>query len=101
MFKYEKGTEKFNKYNMLQMLAKRDNNALYGVIGNYSSALYNLYVATGITRTGRAFDQSCYYIPLKASFTNNVKFHSIDEAITFINRVDSEKSIYPSAFSIR
>nr|DAS97477.1 MAG TPA: DNA polymerase [Caudoviricetes sp.] len=96
MFKYEKGTEKFNKYNMLQMLAKRDNNALYGVIGNYSSALYNLYVATGITRTGRALISHAITF-FESFFTNNVKFHSIDEAITFINRVDSEKSIYPSA----
>ena len=95
MFKYEKGTEKFNKYNMLQMLAKRDNNALYGVIGNYSSALYNLYVATGITRTGRALISHAITF-FESFFTNNVKFHSIDEAITFINRVDSEKSIYPS-----
>ena len=96
MFKYEKGTEKFNKYNMLQMLAKRDNNALYGVIGNYSSALYTLYVATGITRTGRALISHAITF-FESFFTNNVKFHSIDEAITFINRVDSEKSIYPSA----
>lgn len=95
MFKYEKGSEKFNRYNMLQMLAKRDNNALYGVIGNYSSALYNLYVATGITRTGRALISHAITF-FESFFTNNVKFKTIDEAITFITRVDEEKSIYPS-----
>lgn len=95
MFKYEKGSEKFNRYNMLQMLAKRDNNALYGVIGNYSSALYNLYVATGITRTGRALISHAITF-FESFFTNNVKFKTIDEAITFITRVNEEKSIYPS-----
>lgn len=95
MFKYEKGSEKFNRYNMLQMLAKRDNNAVYGVSGNSRSALYNLYIATGITRTGRALISHAITL-FESFFTNNVKFNTIDEAITFITRVDSEPSIYKS-----
>lgn len=93
MFKYEKGTEKFNRYNMLQMLAKRDNNALYGVIGNYSSAIYNIYVATGITRTGRSLISHAITF-FESIFTNNVKFNNINEAITFIDRVSDEKYPY-------
>ena len=92
MFKYDKGTEKFNHYNMLQQLAKRDNNAFYGVAGNYSSALYNLYIAVGITRTGRALISHAITF-FESFFTNNVKFTSMDEAITFIDRVDNEPSI--------
>lgn len=93
MFKYAKGTDKFNKYNMLQMLAKRDNNAIYGTIGSSSSALYNIYLATGITRTGRALISHAITF-FESFFTNNVKFHSINECITFIDRVSKEPLVY-------
>lgn len=95
MFKYDKGTELFNKYNMLQLLAKRDTNAIYGVAGNTTSSLYNLHVAVGITTTGKSLitHAICFFEQL---FTNNIKCSSLDELITFIHRTLNESNVQNS-----
>lgn len=89
MFQYDKGTEEFNKYNLMQLLAKRDANAMYGYLGSDASSAYNLYVAVGITATGRALIMHAISF-FEQFFTNNIKFQNIDEAILFIDRVCNE-----------
>lgn len=93
MFQYKKGTEEFNKYNLMQLLAKRDSNAMYGYLGSDSSAAYNLFVAVGITATGRALIMHAISF-FEQFFTNNIKFQSIDEVILFIDRVCNENYIF-------
>lgn len=89
MFQYDKGTDEFNKYNLMQLLAKRDANAMYGYLGSDASSAYNLYVAVGITATGRALIMHAISF-FEQFFTNNIKFQNIDEAILFIDRVCNE-----------
>lgn len=90
MFQYDKGTDEFNKYNLMQLLAKRDANAMYGYLGSDASSAYNLYVAVGITATGRALIMHAISF-FEQFFTNNIKFQSIDEVLLFIDRVCKEE----------
>lgn len=91
MFEYPKGSDEFNKYNLLQLLAKRDGNATYGDIGSPASASYNLYVAVGTTATGRMLITHAISL-FEQIFTNNLKFQNIDEAVVFLNRIIKEPS---------
>lgn len=90
MFQYPKGSEDFEKYNLLQQLDKIDANGIYGCIGMYSALIYNNNVATSITSQGRA-SVSSMTLHFEMFLADNVKFGSLNEVVQFINNIVYER----------
>ena len=90
MLKYPRHSEMYEKYNLLQLLAKVDTNAIYGTFGQYRSLIYNRNVATSITAEGRSFISTAGMF-FEQFLANNVKFESLNEIVMFIEHTMSEK----------
>ncbi len=93
MFTFPKGSENFEKYNLLQQLDKIDCNGIYGCLGMYTSLLFNINVSTSVTSQGRALISSASLF-FESFLANNVKFGSVDEVLEFINNVCKESRSY-------
>ena len=89
MFKYPKGSEMFEHYNLLQGLDKIDVNGIYGLIGLYVSILFDLNIAPAVTSTGRSLISSAI-LCFEGFLGNNVKFGSLNDILTFIDNVRME-----------
>ena len=90
MFKHPKGSELFERYNLLQQLSKIDSNGVYGVLGLYTSLLYNVNVATSITAQGRTMVSSMC-MQFEMFLNDNVQFGSVSEVLQFIDHVCEER----------
>ena len=90
MFQFPKGSEQFEKYNLLQSLDKIDANGIYGCLGQYTALIYNPNVATSITSQGRA-SVSSMALHFEMFLADNVKFGSLNELVEFINHICSER----------
>lgn len=90
MFKYPKNSRMYEKHNLMQLLHKLDANATYGNMGSPTSIFFNIDVAASITALCRSAISSAG-ICFEAILTNGVKFTSLNELMTFINRVVNEE----------
>lgn len=97
MFKYPKGSEEFERYNLLQQLDKIDVNGLYGTLGMYTALIFNINVSTSITSQGRALIASATMM-MESFLSGSVQFGSLDEVLVFINHVREENRSYNDHF---
>lgn len=96
MFKYPKGSESFEKFNLLQLLAKIDANGYYGATGMHSCLFYNLYSAASTTTQGRSCNSAAALF-CESFLNNNVPFGSMNELVEFIHNVLHEEQHYNDA----
>lgn len=93
MFKYPKGSEDYEKYNLLQLLLKLDANGYYGITGLHTCIYYNIYAAATTTSQGRSCNSAAALF-FESFLNNNVPMGSMNELIEFIHNIINESHSY-------
>ena len=83
---HDKGTELYNRYNLMQLNYKVACNALYGCAGQWSSIFYNLYLCTAVTGQGRGCISASITM-FEGFLSDNMKFASLTEVLTYIDNI--------------
>lgn len=97
MFTFKEGTYEYDLYDLLQLLAKVDGNALYGLMGLECSSIFNHDIASSVTLTGRGLI-SIAGCQIEMFLNNNVKFDSINDVLNLFDDVNNDISKYPTFF---
>jgi hypothetical protein len=90
MFKYEKGSEDYEHWNLIQALDKIDANGIFGILTMCASLVYNLHVGASILAQSRSQISSLSML-FEMFLANNVKFGSVDEIVVYIDNIIGEK----------
>lgn len=91
MFGFDKGTDQFNHFFLLQILDKIDANGTYGALTNKSCLLCNINVGASITAQGRSLIATATMF-FESFLSNGVKFASLEEVIQFIDCTIEERA---------
>ena len=89
MLEEEKGSHMYKTYNLLQLLAKIDINAIYGCMAAPSSFIFNVFTAPAITMQGQSMISTSITF-FESFLAGNYQYGSNDEIITFIDNVTQE-----------
>lgn len=90
MFSYDKGTEDYEHWNLIQLLDKIDANGVFGILTMNASLVYNIHVGASILAQSRSQISSLSML-FEMFLANNVKFGSLDEIMMYIDNIVREK----------
>lgn len=85
-----KGSDEYTYYRVMQLTFKILANSYYGVLSMEGSLFYNPHIQNSITTTGQDLISSAIYL-VESFIANNEAFNNLDEIISFIVNVSSEK----------
>jgi len=87
--KYDKGTDEWSMYDILQLIVKILINTLYGVMGYPGFILFNLFIAESITNQGKQI--VCTAVESFENFLQDaVKFSTVGEMYEYISNIHNE-----------
>ena len=90
MYTFEKGSEEFEHWNLIQALDKIDANGVFGILTMCASLVYNLHVGASILAQSRS-QISALSMLFEMFLANNVKFGSLDEIVLYIDNIVQER----------
>lgn len=95
----DKNSYEYKTYDRKQLSEKIMANSIYGSLGNVMSFIYNAYTAPSVTGTGQSLiSTTC--TAFEAFMANNIAFNNINECITYLDNIMSEKHSMDDSFCI-
>lgn len=90
MFTYEKGSEDYERLNLVQLLDKIDANGVFGILTMNASLVYNIHVGASILAQSRS-QISAAAMQFEMFLANNVQFGGINEVVQYIDNIVTER----------
>lgn len=86
----EYGSDQYVYYKILQLTYKVLANSYYGILGQRQSVFYNPHVQNSITMTGQDLTTTAI-VAMENFLADNVNFKDLDDILTFVDSILSEK----------